>query len=82
MYCQPWCVDSSSSYVKEASLQSQIFGNFSQPLEEMLGTYGLPAKVAGDIEERLTPVTYEKGAVIFLRGAPCEPYLLAHLKGS
>jgi len=28
--------------------------------------------MAADIEDRLTPVTYEKGAVIFLRGAPSD----------
>jgi len=41
-------------------------------LEEMLESCGLPAGVAAEIEDRLIPVTYEKGAVIFLRGAPCD----------
>ena len=45
---------------------------FRSRLEETLESYGLPAEVAADIEDRLTPVTYEKGAVIFLRGAPCD----------
>jgi CRP-like cAMP-binding protein len=45
---------------------------FRSRLEAMLGSCGLPAEVTADIEDRLTPVTYEKGAVIFLRGAPCD----------
>jgi CRP-like cAMP-binding protein len=57
--------------VEEKIMQCQS-SEFRARLEETLGMYGLPADVAGDIEERLTPVTYEKGAVIFLRGAPCD----------
>ena len=41
-------------------------------LEEILDKCGLPSDMAADIEDRLTPVTYEKGAVIFLRGAPSD----------
>ena len=41
-------------------------------LEGMLESCGLPTEVAADVEDRLTPVTYEKGTVIFLRGAPCD----------
>jgi CRP-like cAMP-binding protein len=52
-------------------MQSQA-SEFRYRLEEMLGSCGLPAEIAGDIEDRLTPVAYEKGAVIFLRGAPCD----------
>jgi CRP-like cAMP-binding protein len=41
-------------------------------LEGMLESCGLPTEVAADVEDRLTPVTYEKGTVIFLRGARCD----------
>src|ERR1700757_329282 len=60
-------------------MQSQA-SEFRYRLEEMLGSCGLPAEIAGDIEDRLTPVAYEKGAVIFLRGAPCD-LLFSLLKG-
>jgi CRP-like cAMP-binding protein len=52
-------------------MQSQG-SEFRIRLEEILGSCGLPAEVAAEIEDRLIPVTYEKGAVIFLRGAPCD----------
>jgi|HubBroStandDraft_6_1064221.scaffolds.fasta_scaffold514467_1 CRP/FNR family cyclic AMP-dependent transcriptional regulator len=52
-------------------MQSQS-SEFRSRLEEILKTCGLPVEVAADIEDRLVPVTYEKGAVIFLRGAPCD----------
>jgi CRP/FNR family transcriptional regulator, cyclic AMP receptor protein len=52
-------------------MQSQG-SEFRARLEEMLESCGLPADVAAEIEDRLMPVTYEKGAVIFLRGAPCD----------
>src|ERR1700740_1892139 len=45
---------------------------FRSRLEEMLEWCGLDADIAAEIEGRLIPVTYEKGAVIFLRGAPCD----------
>ena len=41
-------------------------------LEGMLESCGLSAEIAADIEDRLTPVTYQKGAVIFLRGTACD----------
>jgi hypothetical protein len=49
-------------------MQSQR-SEFRCRLEGMLESCGLPAEIAADVEDRLTPVTYEKGAVIFLRGA-------------
>ena len=52
-------------------MQSQG-SEFRSRLEGMLESCGLPTEVAADIEDRLIPVTYEKGAVIFLRGAPCD----------
>jgi CRP-like cAMP-binding protein len=45
---------------------------FRSRLEEILDKCGLPTDMAAYIEDRLIPVTYEKGAVIFLRGAPSE----------
>ena len=52
-------------------MQSQR-SEFRCRLEGMLESCGLPTEVAADIEDRLTPITYEKRAVIFLRGAPCD----------
>ena len=63
----------------ETIMQSQG-SEFRSRLERMLESCGLPAEIAADIEDRLTPVTYEKGAVIFLRGAPCD-FLFWLLKG-
>jgi CRP/FNR family cyclic AMP-dependent transcriptional regulator len=45
---------------------------FRSRLETLLGAYGLTADVAAHIEEKLVPITYEKGAVIFLRGSACD----------
>jgi len=45
---------------------------FRSRLEEILEKCGLPTDMAAYIEDRLIPVTYEKGAVIFLRGAPSD----------
>jgi CRP-like cAMP-binding protein len=42
---------------------------FRARLTEMLDSHGLSADLAAEIEDHLTPVTYEKGAVIFLRGS-------------
>ena len=52
-------------------MQNQL-SEFRSRLEEMLGSCGIPRSIAADIEERLTPVTFERGAVIFLRGAPSD----------
>ena len=43
---------------------------FRAVLEERLTAWNLPAELAVKIEERLTPVTFAKGAIVFLRGAP------------
>jgi CRP-like cAMP-binding protein len=45
---------------------------FRVRLQEMLESYGLRPDLASEIEDHLTPVTYEKGAVIFLRGSPAD----------
>lgn len=45
---------------------------FHARLEETLDLNGLSADLATEIEGRLTRVTYEKGAVIFLRGSPAD----------
>ena len=52
-------------------MQNQA-SEFRSRLEQMLQSCGLPTEVAAEIEDRLTPVTYEKGAIIFLRGGPCD----------
>jgi CRP-like cAMP-binding protein len=52
-------------------MQSQG-SEFRSRLEEMLESCGLPADVAAEVEDRLIQITYEKGAIIFLRGAPCD----------
>ena len=38
---------------------------FRVRLQEMLDSHGLRADLASEIEDHLTPVTFEKGAVIF-----------------
>ena len=45
---------------------------FRVRLQETLDSHGLCADLAGEIEDHLTPVTYEKGVVIFLRGSPAD----------
>jgi CRP/FNR family cyclic AMP-dependent transcriptional regulator len=45
---------------------------FCARLQEMLDLHGLSSDLAAEIEDHLTPVTYEKGAVIFLRGSPAD----------
>ena len=52
-------------------MQSQG-SEFRSRLQGILESCGLPPEAAADIEGRLIPVTYEKGAVIFLRGAPSD----------
>jgi CRP/FNR family transcriptional regulator, cyclic AMP receptor protein len=42
---------------------------FRGRLEERLSGWGLPAELADEIEEHSTTVTYERGKIIFLRGA-------------
>jgi CRP-like cAMP-binding protein len=41
---------------------------FRAVLEERLTAWNLPAELAVEIEERLTPVTFEKGTIVFLHG--------------
>jgi CRP/FNR family transcriptional regulator, cyclic AMP receptor protein len=45
---------------------------FRTVLEEKLTGWNLPAELAAEIEEHSTPVTFEKGAIIFLHGAPAD----------
>jgi CRP/FNR family transcriptional regulator, cyclic AMP receptor protein len=45
---------------------------FRTVLEEQLTAWNLPAELAAEIEERSTPVAFEKGAIVFLRGAPAD----------
>jgi CRP-like cAMP-binding protein len=45
---------------------------FRVRLEERLMGWGLPGGLASEIEEHSTPVTYERGAIIFLRGTPAD----------
>jgi len=45
---------------------------FRTVLEEQLTAWNLPAELAAEIEEHSTPVTFEKGATVFLRGSPTE----------
>lgn len=48
------------------------FPEFRARLDEVLAGVGLPADLARTIEDRIVPVTYEKGAVIFMRGSPAD----------
>jgi CRP/FNR family cyclic AMP-dependent transcriptional regulator len=45
---------------------------FREHLESRLGEWGLPKNLADALVNRLCLVTYEKGAVIFLRGSPAD----------
>ncbi|HVB83086.1 MAG TPA: Crp/Fnr family transcriptional regulator [Candidatus Binataceae bacterium] len=45
---------------------------FSARLTEMLTSYGLPPDMAAEIEAHLIPVTFEKAAVVFLRGTSAD----------
>jgi CRP/FNR family transcriptional regulator, cyclic AMP receptor protein len=53
---------------------------FSYRLEQQLTAWNLPAQLATEIEHGLTPVTYEEGAIIFLRDSPAE-FVFWLLKG-
>lgn len=45
---------------------------FCARLHETLESYGLSSDLVTEIEDHLIPVTYEKGAAIFLRGSPAD----------
>jgi CRP/FNR family cyclic AMP-dependent transcriptional regulator len=45
---------------------------FRTLLEEKLIGWNLPAELAAQIEEHSTPVTFEKGAIVFLQGTPAD----------
>src|SRR5216684_1927797 len=42
---------------------------FRERLEHQLTAWGLPKSLVDDLANHLTPVTYEKDAIIFLRGS-------------
>src|SRR6266404_4478397 len=56
----------------QGNLMQERSAEFRARLDEMLGSCGLSADLASEIENHLTPVTYENGAVIFLRGSPAD----------
>jgi CRP/FNR family cyclic AMP-dependent transcriptional regulator len=41
-------------------------------LEEQCAAWSLPKGLAEDVENHLTPVTFEPGAILFLRGSPAD----------
>ena len=43
---------------------------FRTRLEQQLTAWNLPAELAAEIEENSIPATFEKGAIVFLRGSP------------
>ena len=45
---------------------------FRERLADRLREWALPERLATDLADHLCPVTYEKGAVIFLRGSPAD----------
>lgn len=45
---------------------------FRERLESLLAEWGLPMSLADELVNRLCLVTYQKGAVIFLRGSPAD----------
>jgi CRP-like cAMP-binding protein len=53
---------------------------FRERLEHQLTAWGLPKGLVDDLAKHLTPVTYEKDAIIFLRGSPAD-FLFCLLSG-
>jgi CRP-like cAMP-binding protein len=53
---------------------------FRERLEHQLTAWGLPKSLVDDLANHLTPVTYEKDAIIFLRGSPAD-FLFCLLSG-
>jgi CRP-like cAMP-binding protein len=53
---------------------------FRERLEHQLTAWGLPKSLVEDLANHLTPVTYEKDAIIFLRGSPAD-FLFCLLSG-
>jgi len=53
---------------------------FRERLERQLKEWALPKSLADDLANHLTLVTYEKGAIIFLRGSPAD-FLFCVLNG-
>jgi CRP/FNR family cyclic AMP-dependent transcriptional regulator len=45
---------------------------FRTHLEEQLTAWNLPAELAAQIEEHSTPANFERGAIVFVRGAPAD----------
>jgi CRP/FNR family cyclic AMP-dependent transcriptional regulator len=45
---------------------------FRTILEEQLTAWNLPVELAAQIEDHSIPVTFEKGAIVFLHGAPAD----------
>jgi CRP/FNR family cyclic AMP-dependent transcriptional regulator len=43
---------------------------FRSRLEQQLTAWNLPTELAAEIEENSIPATFEKGAIVFLRGSP------------
>ncbi|MGH8011595.1 MAG: Crp/Fnr family transcriptional regulator [Candidatus Binataceae bacterium] len=48
------------------------YPEFRVRLEEILSAQNLPIELARRVEDRLMPVTYEKGAIIFTRGSAAD----------
>ena len=45
---------------------------FRDRLEKQIGDWGLPTSLAAEFARHLTPVTYEKDSILFLRGSPAQ----------
>jgi len=45
---------------------------FRDRLEQQIGDWWLPTSLAAEFAQHLTPVTYEKDSILFLRGSPAE----------
>jgi CRP/FNR family cyclic AMP-dependent transcriptional regulator len=45
---------------------------FRSRLEDQFTSWALPVDLIDDIESHLTPVSFEKGAILFLRGSPAD----------
>jgi CRP-like cAMP-binding protein len=51
---------------------------FRARLEQQLTAWNIPAELATEIEEHSTPVSFEKGATVFLRGAAADLVFWLH----
>src|SRR6267143_5799492 len=57
---------------KVRSSEPNLAGQGYQKLKALLTSHGLPEMVVNELVEHHTPITYPKGSMIFLQGAPTD----------